>query len=110
MTEACRGRVAILYPGDHEARRGATPENNRFSQLFRALANLGMDVTPAVYDDAFCEEVRQQLMQVDGVLVWINPIAGGHDRTILDAMLREVAATSRRHPEDGHKGSRLSNT
>lgn len=93
MTEGCRGRVAILYPGNHEARRSATPDNNRFSQVFRALANLGMDVKPAVYHDEFCEEVRQQLMQVDGVLVWVNPIEGGHDRSILDSMLREVAAT-----------------
>jgi hypothetical protein len=89
-----RGRVAILYPGNHEARRTATPGNNRFSQLFHALTNLGMQVEPAVYDDAFCEEVRQQLMHVDGVLVWMNPIEGGHDRSMLDSMLREVASTS----------------
>lgn len=93
MTKGCRGRVAILYPGNHEARRTATPENNRFSQLFRAFVNLGMHVEPAVYHDQFCEEVRQQLMNVDGVLVWVNPVEGGHDRSILDSMLREVANT-----------------
>ncbi len=92
MTKSSRGRVAILYPGNHEARRSATPENNRFSQVFRALANLGMHVEPAVYHDEFCEEVRQQLMHVDGVLVWVNPIEGGRDRSILDAMLGEVAS------------------
>jgi hypothetical protein len=32
-------------------------------------------------------------MEVDGVLVWVNPIEGGRDRTVLDAMLREVAAS-----------------
>ncbi len=31
-------------------------------------------------------------MQVDGVLVWVNPIEGGRDRSVLDAMLRNVAA------------------
>ncbi len=31
-------------------------------------------------------------MQVDAVLVWVNPIHDGHDRSVLDAMLREVAA------------------
>lgn len=92
MTKSSRGRVAILYPGNHEARRSATPENNRFSQVFRALANLGMHVEPAVYHDEFCEEVRQQLMHVDGVLVWVNPIEGGRDRSILDVMLGEVAS------------------
>jgi len=31
-------------------------------------------------------------MQVDGVLVWVNPIEGGQDRSVLDSMLRDVAA------------------
>ena len=29
---------------------------------------------------------------MDGVLVWVDPIVDGHDRALLDAMLREVAA------------------
>lgn len=86
-------RVALLYPGDREARRTATPEKSRFLRVFDALAALGVDAEPAVYHDDFCEEVRQQLMQVDGVLVWCNPIEGGRDRSKLDAMLREVAAS-----------------
>jgi hypothetical protein len=31
-------------------------------------------------------------MQVDGVLVWVNPIEDGRDRSALDSMLRDVAA------------------
>jgi len=87
------GRIAILYPGDYAVRRNATAENNRFADLFRAFAAKGIHVEPAVYHDDFCGEVRDQLMQVDGVLVWINPIQGGRNRSILDSMLREVAAT-----------------
>lgn len=83
--------MAILYPGNYEARQTATPENNRFSKIFRALADLGVDVQPAVYHDEFTEEVRQQLMQVDSVLVWMNPVQDGRDRSILDSMLRQVA-------------------
>jgi len=30
-------------------------------------------------------------MRVDGVLVWVNPIEGGRDRSVLDSMLRDVA-------------------
>ncbi len=85
------GRVAILYPGDYEARRNATGESSRFANLFTAFAAKGIRVEPAVYHDDFCPEVREQLMRVDGVLVWVNPIEGGRDRSILDAMLREVA-------------------
>lgn len=84
-------RVAILYPGDREARRSAAPEKSRFLTVFEALEALGLRTEPAVYNDDFCDEVRRQLMQVDGVLVWFNPIEGGRDRSMLDAMLREVA-------------------
>ena len=86
------GRIAIVYPGDYEGRRNATVENNRFAELFRAFAAKGIHAEPAVYHDDFCTEVRDQLMQVDGVLVWVNPIQDGHDRSILDSMLREVGA------------------
>jgi hypothetical protein len=92
MAQGDGGRIAILYPGDYESRRNATTENNRFADLFRAFAAQGIVAEPAVYHDDFCAEVREQLMQLDGVLVWVNPIQDGHDRSILDSMLREVAA------------------
>jgi hypothetical protein len=84
-------RIAILYPGDFADRANATPGNNRFADLFDAFAAKGIHVEPAVYRDDFCAEVCDQLMQVDGVLVWVNPIQDGRDRSVLDAMLREVA-------------------
>ena len=62
-------------------------------RVFQALAALGVHAEPAVYHDDFCDEVRRQLAKVDGVLVWVNPIQDGHDRSKLDAMLREVAAS-----------------
>jgi hypothetical protein len=91
MTDGGRGQIAILYPGDYADRAQATPENNRFADLFQAFAAAGIDSEPAVYRDDFCAEVRGQLMQVDAVLVWVNPIQDGCNRAILDAMLREVA-------------------
>ena len=85
-------RVALLYPGDREARQHAAPENSRFLNLFHALDAVGVAAEPAVYHDDFCEAVREQLLQVNGVLVWVNPIEGERDRSRLDAMLRDVAA------------------
>lgn len=87
-----RRRVAILYAGDREARQNPAPGTGRFSKVFQALTALGMHAEPAVYHDDFCADVRRQIMQVDGVLVWVNPIEGERDRSVLDAMLREVAA------------------
>ena len=92
MAHGDRGRIAILYPGDYGDRTNATAESNRFADLFRAFAAKGIRAEPAVYHDDFCAEVQDQLMQVDGVLVWVNPIQGGRNRSILDSMLCEVAA------------------
>jgi hypothetical protein len=93
MTENARCRIAILYPGDREARQRATPGTSRLSKVFDALAALGAQPEPAVYHDDFCDEVRRQLRRVHGVLVWVNPVQDGRDRSVLDAMLREVAAS-----------------
>ena len=92
MTDTSTTRIAILYPGNEEARQNATSENNRFSPVFHALRDLGVMAEPAVYHDDFSDETRQQLLQVDGVLVWFNPLEGGRDRTTLDSLLREIAA------------------
>jgi hypothetical protein len=51
MTDCHCGQVAILYPGDHETRQNATPENNLLAPVFQALANLGVHAKPAVYHD-----------------------------------------------------------
>jgi len=85
-------RVAIVWRGDHEARNQATTENNRFSVVFEEFQKYGFRAKPAVYDDAFVDEVLQQLLDVDGVLVWVNPIQDGADRTVLNEMLRKVAS------------------
>ena len=91
MTTQDHTRIAILYPGDYGARQAATADNNRFSQLFQALAERGVAAEPAVYHPDFWQEVYQQLARVDAVLVWVNPIQDGHDRSVLDSMLREIA-------------------
>jgi hypothetical protein len=83
--------IAVLWRGDREARLAATPQNNRYHRIFEELTALGIDVEPAVYDEAFAEEVRAQLLAVDGVLVWVDPISRGKTRTALDPMLRDVA-------------------
>jgi hypothetical protein len=85
-------RVAILDRGDRDTRRRAAPEESRFLPLFRALAELGVAAERAVYDEDFSDEVRRQLADMDGVLVWVNPIQDSRDRSVLDALLREVAA------------------
>jgi hypothetical protein len=96
------GKVALLWHGDVEARRTATPDTSRFARIFAALAARGIQAEPAVYTDDLAETVRRQLLGVDGVLVWVNPLSDGQDRTHLDALLRDVAASGRwvsAHPD-----------
>lgn len=85
-------RVAIVYPGNEEVRRLATPQNNRFAPLFAAFAAHGVDAHPAIYNLAQLDELRHQLLRLDAALVWVNPIEAGHSRAPLDDALREVAA------------------
>jgi hypothetical protein len=87
-----RLRVALLYPGNRDDPQIANPAIGRFASLFRAFSAKGMRAEPAVYHDDFCDDVRAQISKVDGVLVWVNPLEGGRDRSVLDSMLCAVAA------------------
>jgi len=92
MSRKITFKVAILWRGDAEARQSATPQNNRFHRIFEELAAVGIHAEPAVYDEAFAGEVREQLLSADGVLVWVDPIRQGKTRAALDALLRDVAS------------------
>jgi hypothetical protein len=87
-----RSTIAILWRGDAAARRDATPQNNRFVRIFEALAASGVEARPVVYDEAFADAVRDELLALDGVLVWVDPIHQGKTRAALDPLLREIAA------------------
>jgi hypothetical protein len=92
MTGSVIGKVAVLWRGNRQARNEATPGNNRFYRVFEALAAAGVHAEPAVYAEEMVEDVRAQLLKVDGVLVWVDPISDGRTRFALDTLLREVAA------------------
>jgi hypothetical protein len=84
-------RIAIVWRGGAEARGAATPQSNRFYRIFEELAAVGIHAEPAVYDEGFAYEIREQLLAADGVLVWVDPIHQGKTRSALDPLLRDVA-------------------
>jgi hypothetical protein len=95
-------KVAVLWRGDAQARLESRPETSRLRAVFEALESQGIAAEPAVYSDDLIDEVRGQLLQVDGVLVWVDPISAGLRRKALDLLLREVAAEGvfvSTHPE-----------
>lgn len=75
--------LAIFYPGDREVRDRSDTTSSRFAAVFEAFRWAVVAVEPSVYQDDLAEEVRHQLLAVDGVLVWHNPIEGGRTRAYL---------------------------
>lgn len=63
----------------------------RLHAMFDAFTELGVDAEPVVYSDDDVDGIRAHVLQLDGVLVWVNPSEQGRDRSLLDRMLREVA-------------------
>jgi hypothetical protein len=76
------GRIAILWRGDEAALRSVSPETSRFIAVFAALAKVGADAEPVVYEDDVLDTMRAQLATFDGVLVWVNPIHEGRTALI----------------------------
>lgn len=85
-------RVAILWRGSIEDRSNFDFSRSRFQGLFEELRRVGIQPEPCVYDEAFSSEVRAQLENVDGVLVWVNPLQDGRTRSSLDALLRDISS------------------
>jgi len=83
-------RVGLLWRAEWD--RVVDPAAAKLHGMFEAFASIGVDAEPVVYGDADVERVRGHLLELDGVLVWVNPIEQGLDRSRLDPLLRDVAA------------------
>lgn len=78
-------RIALLSRDQQTIRERLRP-------LLLAFEGHGVDAEPVVYSEEWHDAVRTTLLCVDGVLVWVDPISDGRDRSRLDPMLREVAS------------------
>src|ERR1700684_2586129 len=85
-------RLAALFPRDFPKWQAPTPSEHRLNRVFEELATLGIEALLVPYADDVADQVRTQLLRCDGVLVWVDPLFNGRNRTVLDAMLRDVAA------------------
>ena len=86
--------VGLLWRREWDAPSPDAPvrETCRLRDVFAAFAALGVHAEPVVYADDSVDRVRHQLLGLDGVLVWVNPVQDGLDRSQLDPLLREVAS------------------
>jgi len=86
-----RTRIALLWRGDPSEVEKPAPINNRLYPLFNAFADLSVTAEPVAYADHAAEAIRDQLLAFDGVLVWVDPITDGRDRSKLDLMLADLS-------------------
>ena len=85
-------KIAILWRDGIEARGKPLPQSSRLYPVQQALTARGMAVEAIPYREEAGAEIRAQLMGCNGLLVWVDPLDHGRDRTQLDALLREAAA------------------
>lgn len=87
-------RVGLLLRGDRHSETLSDRAKSMLGPLATALAELGVVTEWVVYgdEDDAVDAVRQQLLALDGVLVWVNPIQDGANRSRLDPLLREVSS------------------
>lgn len=85
-------RVAMMFAGDPSVRATVKLEETRLGEIAKALRDVGLDVEAASYADEVADEVREQLLAVDGVLVWVDPVRKDGNRAKLDPILRDVAS------------------
>jgi hypothetical protein len=80
------GRIALLWRGDSGAAVPA-PAATRFHLIFSALDAAGLATEPILYSEEMAQSVHAHR-----VLVSVNPLDDGKDRSGLDLLLRDVAA------------------
>ena len=91
-----------MWRGDEAARRAGIASNERLRPVVDALVAQGVTAIPVIYRDEIADEVRAELLTVDGVLVWIDPIGRGEDRSRFDPILLDLSSAGvwvSAHPE-----------
>jgi hypothetical protein len=53
-------KIALMWSGDRETRRSATPDSTRLAGIFDALVALGIQAEPAVYADDMVDEMEAE--------------------------------------------------
>lgn len=86
-------KVALVWQGDQESRDHVNLDEHRLGKTAAGLRATGLEPVAVVFNEEAVDEVRDRLLGVDAVLVWVNPIEQGRDRSVLDRLLTEVAAT-----------------
>lgn len=82
--------IALMIYGDVHSNRNALTEE-KYKDLAIAFSSEGFNVESVLYNDGAAGTLAIELLKFDAVLVWVNPIEQGNNRTKLDALLAEIS-------------------
>lgn len=83
-------RIGILWRGDRSSSPSTPDDRHGLGPLYDAFRERSLEPRPVVFEDSALAEVRDELLALDGVLVWVNPIQDGANRSNLDPLLSEA--------------------
>lgn len=88
--------LAILIYGNKDPKTFVSGRNalteEKYMELGSTFINQGYIVRSVLYSDDQANELADVLSTFDAVLVWVNPIEQGNDRTKLDSLLSTLSA------------------
>jgi hypothetical protein len=79
----------MLYSAPGNTRDVFTED--RYRALAESFVEAGMSVETVPYNDSLADNYRDSLKKLDALLVWVNPIEQGNDRTVRDALLTDLS-------------------
>ena len=82
--------VVLLVYGEPGSNRNALTEE-RYARLSGHLIEKGFHVDSVCYHDSLSNVLSKELTKYNAILVWVNPIEQQNDRTMLDAMLKNLS-------------------
>lgn len=83
--------IALMIYGESGSDKNVFTEL-KYKKLAEYFVEQNFSVTSTCYHDSVANKLSTELLQHDGVLVWVNPIEQQSDRKKLDRLLRELSA------------------
>lgn len=79
----------LIYAAPGTSRNALTEA--KYSKLAEHFIEKGFDVHSVSYNDSIATKLEEELKNYDAILVWVNPIEQGNNRTVLDDLLRRLS-------------------
>lgn len=85
-------KVTVVWRGSPITDQVDSTVDIRYPAIVEALSSAGFDVRPIAFTEERKEEARAAITSSDAALVWVDPISGDRDRSVLDPILRDASS------------------